>query len=483
MERKKITFSAKIEPVEKLNDEFLKCKVYVCALGKNRNLSHLSREAADEALYSLYNIPVIGHMYEGADGKLHMGGHDMTIAQTDSGAYVYKSLCVPYGVVPSQDNVHYEDIQEPNGDTKTYIVADCILWVGRFPELMEAVYSDDWLFSQSMEINVNDYAALAEDENYTDILHYTYSALCLLGRSDDQEYNTEPCFPESRVSINYEFENDDKFTALMEEFKKDLSECFSSDDSGKEEKPEMTNEVETILVEPAEPVEIQNAILEVSESAAEETLVEFAVEQNDVGTAGEETHEIEHHEAFTFRERLDALEHAMPSTDEAYYYVCDFDDNYAYVCKYTGDGEHTNGRFAYSYDEDAKQVTLTGEFELMFVRWLTQTESDELNSMRNQYEELQSYKAHREQSDREHALDEALAAFADLTGNEEFDVIAANKYSYESVEALQNACYIVRGKYGLIQKTHKTSEPSVPVGAPREPLTPREKLHAAYGRR
>lgn len=58
MKRKSIPFNAKIGFVEKINDEFLKCKVYVCALGKNRNLSYISREAAEEALYSLYNIPV-----------------------------------------------------------------------------------------------------------------------------------------------------------------------------------------------------------------------------------------------------------------------------------------------------------------------------------------------------------------------------------------------------------------------------------------
>lgn len=495
MERKKISFSAKIEPVEKLNDEFLKCKVYVCALGKNRNLSHISRDAADEALYSLFNVPVIGHLYEDADGKLHMGGHDMAIAQDENGNYIYKSLCVPYGVLPQQDNVHYEDIKEPNGDIKTYVVAYCILWVGRFPELLDAAYSEDWLFSQSMEINVSDYAPLEDDKNYTDILHYTYSALCLLGRSDDKAYNVEPCFPESHVSVSYEFESDDKFLSLMEEFKKDLSECFSNKYDGKEGEVNMTNEIrDAILAEYS--VSLEELTFEISDEMTEEAfraqLDEFV--QNRSQSAGEPEGEpegdpapAEEPRAFTYRERAQALSEAMPNSENVYYYVCDFDEKYAYVerCSWNDSGDYSEerGRFEYTYDEAEKKASVVGDFEEMFVRWLTKAENDQINALRGQYEELKAYKENREKSDRENALDAALEPFADLAGNEEFDAIAAKKYSYESVEALQNACFIVRGKYGLIQKPHKNNEPTVPVGAPRETMTLREKFHEAYGRR
>lgn len=495
MERKKVSFSAKIEPVEKLNDEFLKCKVYVCALGKNRNLSHISRDAADEALYSLYNIPVIGHLYEDADGKLHMGGHDMKIEQDEDGNLIYRSVCVPFGTVPNQDNVHYEDIKEPNGDIKTYVVADCILWVGRFPELLDAAYSDDWLFSESMEINVQDYAPLEDDKNYADILHYTYSALCLLGRSDNEEYNTEPCFPGSHVAVSYEYLTDQRFVSLMEELKKDLSECFSDKTDGKEGEVNMKDEIrDAILAEYNVPLE--ELTFEIGEDMTEEDFKEKleafvqARSQNAGKPEGEPEGEpaaAEEPRVFTFRERAEALANAMPNSSNVYYYVCDFDDKYAYVeiCSWNDSGNYAEetGRLEYSYDEAEKKATIVSEFEPMVVRWLTETENEQINALRGQYEELKAYKESREQQDREAALDAALEPFADLVGNEEFDAITVNKYSYKSVEDLQNACFIIRGKYGLIQKPHKNNEPSVPVGAPRETIPLRERFHEEYSRR
>jgi hypothetical protein len=510
MERKDVQFSAKIQPVEKINNEFLKCKVYVCALGKNRNLSYISRNAADEALYSLYNIPVIGHMYEDDRGGLHMGGHDMEVVKDAEGKYHLKSLTVPFGVVPAQDNVHYEDIREANGNVNSYVVAECILWTGRYPELAEAVYSQNWLFNQSMEINVADYVPLEEDKKYTDILHYTYSALCLLGKSDEPDYNTEPCFPEAHLEIAYNLESNEKFMALMDELRKSLSEVFSSKSEGKEERVKMTNEIRDAILTEFN-VNLESLDFEIADDMTEESFREmvsdFNLRQNKANnthtkdSADDETDsdafandesdnsEVATAYTFTYLEKAEVLSKAMPNTETARYWVCDFDDKYAYVekCSYheePGGWDCQKGRFEYSFDESEKVASVTGEFEEMLVCWLTPKEKAAIESMRGEYEALTDYRAQREKADREHALDEAVGQFADLAGNEEFDAIAENKYSYESVEALQNACYIVRGKLGVMPKARRlAAEPSVPIGISHETATLREKLHEAYGRR
>lgn len=239
MERKTIFFNAKVEPVKPVNEEFTLCKVYVCALDKNRNFSNISKEAADDAQPTLYNCPVIGHLIVDDQGNYHMGGHDMVVEQDKDGTWRFKSLCVPYGVIPQQDNVHYEDIEEPNGrGVKTYIVADCILWTGRFPELKEAIYSDECWFGQSMEIGVKEYTPLEEDPNYTNILKYSYSALCLLGKSDDPEHQVEPCFPSSSCQP-YEFAlHDETFAEMAAQLKTELSSCFTNTEKGGEDMPE-----------------------------------------------------------------------------------------------------------------------------------------------------------------------------------------------------------------------------------------------------
>lgn len=522
MERKRISFAAKVKPVEKINDEFLKVKLYVCALGKNRNLSHISKEAAEDAKYSLYNIPIIGFLYEDENGEVHMGGHEVKLNKTKDGKYVYKSLCVPYGVVPQQDDVHYEDIKEPNGDIKTYIVCDGILWIGRFSELLDAVYSEDWLFSQSMEINVEQYAPLEEDKNYVDLKKYSYSALCLLGKSDDEEYNVEPCFPESHVSVEYGVGEDDRFSKLMAEFKKDLSECFSEKYSGKEEEVKMTTEIRDAILAEFN-VTLESIGFEITDEMTEEELraklaelVEEAeaepadgepegkpenadpesaeetseVQPEEVGESGEEPAgepEGETNYQFTYREKAEALSNAMPNSNNVYYWVCDFDEKYVYVERTSydenGDYSEERGRYEYSYDESNKTAELTGEFETMYVRWLTKTEADQIDALRGSYEELKAYKEKREKEDRDAEFNAALEEFPELNGNNEFAELVNNIDSYESVEAVKNVCYMIRGKYGIAPKTHKNSEPSVPVGAPKEPLTPRERLHAEYGRR
>ena len=227
MNRMMISFESKLDPVKVLNKEFTLCKCYVLALEKNRNFSYIGENAVKRAMPTLSNIPVIGHLYEDEDGNILMGGHDIILDKDENDNYIFKSLCVPYGVVPETNNVHFEEIEEPNGrGKKKYLVSDVILWTGRYPELAKAIYNDKTLFNQSMEINVTDYAPLDEDKNYTNILDFSYSALCLLGKSDDPSKNKEPCFPLSRVD---KYTIDDKFTELMEQLKHDLASCFGKD--------------------------------------------------------------------------------------------------------------------------------------------------------------------------------------------------------------------------------------------------------------
>lgn len=501
--RSQISFSAKIEPVEKLNDEFLKCRVSVCALGKNRNKSHISKESADEAEYSLAYTPVIGHLYEGDDDNLHMGGHDMTVQKDKSGRNVLKSLCVPYGVVPKDGDVRYEEIVEPNGVKKTYITSDCILWIGRFPELLEAAYSADELFNQSMEINVLESCPLSEDKSYTDITKYTYSALCLLGRSDEEEYNVEPCFPESKVSAIYEAEEDSGFAAMFAEMKKNLSECFSGQYCGKEEGTDMEDEKTC--------EELANATAETADATAEAlnadgadaanladapdeaaTATDAAIPEeepateeqfNDAGNSEEETNTRQ----FTYVERMKALCEVMPNDDDTCYWVADFDDAHVYVhkSKWTEDGySEETGRFGYLFDESTKTAQLVGGFEKMFVMWLTEAEKDEIESMRAEYSALKQYKETREVQDKENAFAKALEEFEDLAGISEFDAVSENRNSFSTVEELVKECYAIRGKYGVTQRQKsKGYEPSVGVKSREATISARERMHQEYGKR
>lgn len=482
-----VEFNAKITPVKPLNDEFTLCKCYVMALDKNRNLSYIGKDAADDALPTLYNIPVIGHLYVGEDGKQHMGGHDMTIARDADGDLSFKSLCVPYGVVPQQDNVCFEDVQEPNGDVHTYMVSDVILWTGRFPELYEAIYNDDVYFGQSMEINVLEHAPFEEDKNYTDIKKYSYSALCLLGKSDNPEFHKEPCFPISRVEP-YEFSLDAEFASLMENLKSELALCF---ESKADNEVENMNENETTVLQIDG--EVEEGELKVFDDVAEPTPASCDADNSGEpettfeGTADNGDGEANVAATFvsTYKEKRDAIDRALQNTCEIdddgvvyelTFWVCDFDDTHAFVerCEYRrGEGcTETKGRFAYTYDDAERVATINGEFEEMFVKWITKDELEQIDAQRGQYEVLVQYKADRERQDFELAIDAALDEFADLANAEQFADIVAEKYNFASVEALQDACYILRGKMTApVKPRAQSTEPTVPVGV----NTPKEE--------
>ena len=506
MERKTIFFNAKVKPVKPVNAEFTLCKVYVCALDKNRNFSYIGKDAADDALETLYNCPVVGHLYVDDQGNYRMGGHDMVIAQDKDGSYYFKSLCVPYGVIPQQEDVHYEEIEEPDGrGKKTYVVADCILWTGRYPELKEAIYSEECWFGQSMEIGILEHAPLDEDKNYTNILKYSYSALCLLGKSDTPEYHVEPCFPESKLEP-YEFAlNDAQFTELMTQLKNELSLCFASTGKG----GESMNENATVVTEQVETTEVfedtaDNA--QTSEGTTDTVDVPAVAEEHSVDEApvgdpenfgDTHTDAVEQPTTFssTYREKREAIDNALPHIHETdddgvvrdvYFWVCDFDDTHVFVEKneYKRESGYSEvkGRFAYTFNDADKTAAIAGDFEEMFVKWLTKDELAQLDDMRAQYDELVQYKAKREQKDFESAIDDALDEFSDLDGNDAFTAIVEKKYTYESVEALQDACYIVRGKFSAPVKQHKpAADPAVPVGAKIEEPSLYDEFFARYG--
>lgn len=224
-----VNFSAKIIPIKPLNEELTLCKCYVMAIGKNRNGSNISKAAADNAIPTMFNIPVIGHVYVDEDGNYHMGGHDKKLERDAEGKLVFKQLCVPFGVVPDNNNIRYEEFIDSLGNEATYQVADIILWTGKYPVLKDTIYDENTYFGQSMEINVKKYNKMDDGSNYIDIKEYTYSALCLLGKDDNSKYHVEPCFPDSKVEpYHFSLEDETNFKNTMEEFKRELSECFQA---------------------------------------------------------------------------------------------------------------------------------------------------------------------------------------------------------------------------------------------------------------
>lgn len=222
MENKYITFTSKLSNFEVMNSEFIRCKCYALASGDNINGSDITIQAIDNAIArgEFYNKPVVAHLYE-EDGKWRVGGHDCKWVITDTKIEMINE-CIPFGTIPESCNLHKEEILEADGETvNTYVVMDLILWVGRY-NIMDAAYSDDVYFNQSCELSVNQ-GHYKENDIYV-IDDFTFSALCLLNKSDIPEDNVKPCFGSCRVekktfSINeHSFKRNYKL--LLENLKK-----------------------------------------------------------------------------------------------------------------------------------------------------------------------------------------------------------------------------------------------------------------------
>lgn len=353
-----LKFKAKVTPIEKINDEFTLYKCYVQGVGKNRNFSYMSKENIQRCLPTLSYAPVVGHLIDKLDedgnptGEKYMGGHDYYINDD----WNLKSACVPYGVVKA-DSFDFETVKEYEDEIETeYLTAEIVLWTGRYPELMEAIYSDDFYFNQSMEINVSEFRPYEEDSNYTELTDFTYSALCLLGKADDKTSpeHTEPCFVESKViPVQYSLEKEE-FSKIMGELKNELAFYFNKDNTDGKEDKVVENEKEEVI----------ETVEEVNEESTEE-VVENTTEETPDAEVNEDTNtESENEEV---QEDKTVVEASVEETVEETVEMSELDSLKAEYEEYKNSHSHTNEEFdeLQKYHDDAEFEKIHAERDAM----------------------------------------------------------------------------------------------------------------------
>ena len=453
---------ARIKPIEKVNDEFALCKVYVQSVGKNRNYSYMSEENIKKALPTLSYAPVVGHLipkYDD-DGNVvghYMGSHDYEITPEME----LKAVTVPYGVV-IEDSFAFEDVEEFNR-TERYLTASVYLWLGRYPELADAIYDENTWFNQSMEVSVGEFRPLEEDSNYTELLSWNYSSLCLLGLSDNPQENSTPCFISAQVHpVNYSLDKAE-FAKTMDDLKEKLNMALKK--GGKSNLKFSEEARDAILTEFK--ITIDNIDFEITEDMTEEDFRKVVEEKfannSDPKDIPSETVKF----SATYNQKRDALQNALDPvvvrdengnvTSSTNYYVADFNNEYVFVYKYEfsdSDQQESQGRFAYSFDEVAITANITEAFEPMIVKWLTVAENQQIEDSRKEFESLKEFKRTRLEADHKIAVDEVLSDFADIAETDEYKTLAESVYSIDDLDEIKTKCYAIRGKYAPV-KTEK----------------------------
>ena len=271
MEKEKLkSIPAKFGNYEAVNDTVSKVKISIMYGGKNRNGSYMSKETIESAIPTLYGAPVIGE-YE--SNKDNFGGHGGKIV-IDSNGIEFIETTRPWGFIdasPEYANVRWEEVEDENGNKMNYLVADAYLWRKRYPEL-DIVFEKG--ANQSMEIDLNDYE-WSDELDAWEIKSFSFSALCILGYSENKDENTEPCFESASVKA-YSLDKDTfkaEFSLMMQEIKDSFKVV-----------EEVTLEVveDAIQEEAFEVVETIEEVIETFEETTESEVVEESVEAETV---------------------------------------------------------------------------------------------------------------------------------------------------------------------------------------------------------
>lgn len=426
-----ITFNAKVKPIKPINPEFDLVKIYVQGVGKNRNGSYMSKENIQKALPTLNYCPVVGHLIEYTDneGNKHryIGGHDWEITED----WEFRDLTVPYGVVV-ENSFDWEVINEYGIDVE-YLTANAILWTGRYSELKDTLYSEDIWWNQSMEISIPEgkYRPLEEDSNYTELLEWTYSALCLLGKADkdstnghtDPREHTEPCFISAKV-IPVEFSKSE-FAEAMNEMKEKLSFCLKNQSSTTVTDVTMEVDIDKNNGGSTMAEEIKNEVVdEVTETVVEETLeetventVEDVAEEVVEETTDESTEEIVDETVEENKEDTPTEEVAEEATEEIVV-------------------EESNEDYSVLYSELKEKY----------------------DALENEVVSLREYKQTKESEERKCAEDALFADYEETIGETEEFKSLKEKASEFSLDALKKECLCIVGMYSMTNKTKETNK-------------------------
>lgn len=480
MDIQKVTLTAKPIKFEAINSDFTRAKCYVMALGKNRNRSHFTKEAVDDAMPTLGLIPVVAHIIQD-DEKTYVGGHDSEWTLEGQNLYV-KDLTVPFGVVVP-DTYDYVDVEESDGTTATYLTADIVIWSGRYPEIMETVYSDDVYWSQSMEIVPEKKSKLEEDKNYTDIQKFRYSCLTLLGRDDDPEYNTVPCFPSARVEP-YEFNPSvsDNFTTEFNEMMDRLKAVFSCDLNS--ERGEKMEEIKNTQVEPKDgDPDITKTSTEPEgndESSAQTDTFSDDLGNSD-GDITTNSHDDKDAFAATYLSKIDAVcgacrELNKRTEDEdagiveyINNYFVDMDDKFVFFNRVIDTFNYKDGsdksesqtfRAPYSIVEDDQSVVATidtSEETEMVLMLLTKDEAAKVESDREELFRLQNFESEYIAREKQEKKDAILDEFSDLSDNPNFVELMKN-FDELDAEDVEDKCFAIRGRNMKVSYSTKKTQ-------------------------
>lgn len=492
--------SASLSDVKDLNASFASGRLDVMYTGDNRNGSSFPQEVVEAALPSIRNIPIVAH-YDMDENEI--GSHDMEIVR-DGDTLRLRNLTEPCGVVPESATAGFEEKADDNGVVHNYLtISPVILW--KRQEVYRHITEDlAGKVDHSMEVNIT---AFHKDEKDGPLVvdAFEFEALCLLE-------SAKPCYEGSMLEVF----DAGGFKAQMAEMMQELRETFAAINApeteidiqnGNEEGGRVLDEKLELLAQYG--LDADKLDFSLDDFSVEELREKFEAMKGE----GDPAEEPKAPEAFELASNMrkvlqDALQErtiTKPWGQECEYWFDDYDQEsgmvYAestqdwniYGFPFTMDGDTPKIDFdagrrmkrAYvDFDAGAQPDNLAIMFANIDRQFadMEQKNKDAYNELQEKFDtlqkdtadigELREFKQKADEKEREDKVGAVFENFKDLNGNEEFEKLREDNAAL-SIEALEEKCYALRGRYGIAAKfSIKEAAPKIRV--PKEEKAAKE---------
>ena len=246
-----------------------------------------------------------------------------------------------------------------------------------------------------------------------------------MGKSEDAQYHTEPCFIESKIQPKQFSVCTDEFAEAMNEMKEKLSFCLKNQSSTTVTDVTMEVDIDKNNGGSTMAEEIKNEVVdEVTETVVEETLEETV--ENTVEDVAEEVVE--------------------ETTDETTEEIVDETVE-----------EHKEDTPTEEVVEEATEETVVEESNEDYSVLYSELK-EKYDALENEVVSLREYKQTKESEERKCAEDALFADYEETIGETEEFKSLKEKASEFSLDALKKECLCIVGMYSMTNKTKETNK-------------------------
>lgn len=489
----KVPTTFEVEGSDDNHRDMTKLKIKIFHTGINRNNSKVSKEAAEKAMKTIPDRPVLAAIHQLSNGDYDFAGHEIEIVHNDkTGKDEVRYIESQVGSFSSEP-AFWEHDDELDKD---FVCAYAYI-SNEYTRTSEIINRKGYT-KNSCELFIDEMAYDGK-EHCLDLIDFYVSGSTLLGTSmDGNEKEIEEGMQGSRADIadfsaennSVKFSKDEKLIELLDKLNTTLSN-FNNNTIRKEEEIEVENkenfEEVTETVEVTETEETTEEEVTVTENESEETVDETS-EDGTVDTE-EETTEIKEDNACgggsgsTKKKKKNSIECSYTVNDETKTYAVSLDEKISAIHCLVNDtyaeADNTyygvsvydsyvimqdwcSGRyFKQSYMDENDTYTLTGDRVEVYAEFVTKDELNELNDMRSNYStivnELNQYKYNEEFADKMTVFEDE--AYTDYLETDEFKALMSketvDKYSKEELAEKADATL---GKFVKSTRTFSYTE-------------------------